>query len=112
MAHRRLGRGEGRDADVRVARVQDGGDARPRRGHRREGRAAGMNAKTIYIASKTIHAPKWLALRAAGWPIIATWIDEAGPGDSPDLADLSKRCIREAAHATRTILYGEPGEVL
>ena len=35
-------------------------------------------AMAIYTASKTKHADKWRALRSAGYPIISTWIDEAG----------------------------------
>ena len=66
----------------------------------------------FYIASKTAHAARWKALRAAGVPIISTWIDEAGVGESSDLGDLWRRCIGEAAGATCLVVYREPGEVL
>jgi hypothetical protein len=71
-----------------------------------------MNQLTVYMASKIVHAPKWRALRDAGYRIISTWIDEAGPGESKDLADLWSRCIREASTADLLVAYREPGEVL
>lgn len=66
----------------------------------------------IYTASKTKHADKWRQLRAEGWPIISTWIDEAGVGQSASLSDLWHRCIQEATIAECVLLYREPGEVL
>lgn len=66
----------------------------------------------IYLASKTAHAARWRQLRASGAPIISTWIDEAGAGESKCLADLWLRCVDEAAGATCVIVYREPGEVL
>jgi hypothetical protein len=66
----------------------------------------------IYTASKTVHAQKWRAMREDGWPIISTWIDEAGPGESASLSDLWYRCIGEAAGADVVLLYREPDEVL
>lgn len=66
----------------------------------------------IYTASKTTHAQRWRMLRAVGCPVIATWIDEAGQGQTSDFADLWERCISEAAGADCVILYRQPGEVL
>jgi len=66
----------------------------------------------IYIASKTVHAPKWKALRAQGVPIISTWIDEAGVGETASFADLWTRCVSEASRASALVVYAEPGEVL
>lgn len=71
-----------------------------------------MTSKSIYIASKTKHADKWRKLRADGWNIISTWIDEAGQGQTKNRRDLAQRCIREAASADLFILYVEPGEQL
>lgn len=67
---------------------------------------------TIYIASKTKHADRWRYLRTMGEPIISTWIDEAGAGESGDLSDLWLRCIREASTCRLLILYREPEDVL
>lgn len=66
----------------------------------------------IYIASKTRHGPKWLDLRAKGFPITSSWIDEYEPGVTGDFDDLWRRCIREASYATRLVAYAEKGEVL
>jgi hypothetical protein len=67
---------------------------------------------TIYTASKTVHAGLWRDLRAAGYPIISTWIDEAGQGETKDFSDLWQRCISEAVAASITIVYREAGETL
>ena len=61
--------------------------------------------KGIYVASKTIHAAMWREHREQGQPIISSWIDEAGEGQSSDLVDLWKRCIGEAENAGAVILY-------
>jgi hypothetical protein len=66
----------------------------------------------IYIASKTKHAWLWRDLRAAGAPIISTWIDEAGEGESADLHDLWERCISESRGCKTLIVYREPNDVL
>lgn len=67
----------------------------------------------IYFASKTAHASRWRVLRdKVGFPIISTWIDEAGQGESQDLSDLWQRCISEASGAEVFVLNCEPGEVL
>lgn len=75
---------------------------------------------SFYIASKTKHAARWRALRDVGHgmpfpygvPIVSTWIDEAGEGESTDLSDLWKRCIAEASSAAACVVYVEPGETL
>ena len=66
----------------------------------------------LYTASKTKHAPMWRRLRDAGLPIISTWIDEAGVGESADLADLWRRCIAESSSASVLLIYREPEDVL
>ena len=67
----------------------------------------------IYIASKTKHADRWRFLRdKVGEPIISTWIDEAGPGESADLDDLWQRCIAEAVNCDVLIIYREPDDIL
>lgn len=67
---------------------------------------------SIYIASKTRHADRWLAMRADGAPIISTWIDEAGEGASADLHDLWDRCITESKSCSALIVYREPEDIL
>lgn len=66
----------------------------------------------IYIASKTIHGNKWKELREKGLPIISTWIDECGIGETKDWLDLWERCIKEASEADLLIVYREPNEIL
>ncbi len=70
------------------------------------------NGLTIYTASKTKHADKWKELRAQGYGVISTWIDEAGVGETSDFGDLWLRCIAESARADVTLVYAEEGEVL
>lgn len=64
----------------------------------------------LYVASKTKHASRWRELRARGWLVVASWIDEAGEGETTDFADLAVRCIQEAANADFVLLYVEAGE--
>lgn len=66
----------------------------------------------LYVASKTTHADMWRELRARGLPVVASWIDEAGEGQTADYSELAARCISEIIHCTAVILYSEPGEIL
>lgn len=68
--------------------------------------------KGVYTASKTVHAPLWKQWRDEGVPVISTWIDEAGPGESTSLEDLWVRCVAEASRARLLVVYRESGEVL
>ena len=72
----------------------------------------GSSLPRIYIASKTIHAPKWRRLRDEGYNIISTWIDEASEGQTCDYTELSVRCIKEIRQSDFLILYCEKNEVL
>lgn len=62
----------------------------------------------IYTASKTIHAPRWRALRAHGLNIISSWIDR-NPG-SGNKTDLAERCIDEVRKADMLLFYAQRGE--
>lgn len=66
----------------------------------------------IYVASKTRHASRWRALRDMGAPIVCSWIDEAGEGESACLSGLWARIVHEVQQATLLVLYREPGEDL
>lgn len=67
----------------------------------------------VYTASKTRHAPMWLRLRdVEHYPIVSSWIDEAGIGETSDWPDLWARCISEASSADVLLVYAEPGDVL
>lgn len=65
----------------------------------------------IYIASKTIHAERWQALRAQGVNIISSWIDEMKVGPK-DLTAIARRCLAECRDCDGLIVYREEGEVL
>lgn len=65
----------------------------------------------IYLASKSEHGPRWQALRASGVPIVSTWIDESGKGQTSDWGDLWARSVREASTAAAFVMYVEPGEI-
>ena len=67
--------------------------------------------KSVYVASKVKHAAMWKQLRDSGVPIIATWIDEAGEGETESYSDLWTRCVKEASTAELLIAYIETGEV-
>jgi hypothetical protein len=73
---------------------------------------AQIDGRGVYIASKTRHAHKWVALHDSGAPIISTWIDEAGEGQTASFADLWTRCVYEAANSRMLILYSENQESL
>jgi len=64
----------------------------------------------IYVASRSRHAALWRAFRSDGYPIVSTWIDEAGRGETKDWRNLWKRCIREASEADVCVFYVEPGD--
>jgi len=73
---------------------------------------AAMDGESIYIASKSEHGKRWRDLRAAGVPIISTWIDESEVGATSDWRSLWTRCTIEAAQCRALIVYREPGETL
>lgn len=66
----------------------------------------------IYVASKTKHAARWRHLRAAGLPIVSSWIDEAEPHQSPSLEDLWRRNVDEASTACALLVYVEANETM
>lgn len=69
--------------------------------------------KGIYVASRASLGERgamWRALRAAGHPIVSTWIDEDGPGETADFRDLWQRIEQEVTGAERLVAYLEPGD--
>lgn len=70
-------------------------------------------ADSIYVASRASvpQRPKmWRSLRSQGWPIISTWIDEAGPGETADMGELWVRIEREIASARGLVLHAEASD--
>lgn len=67
----------------------------------------------IYIASKVVHAKRWVRYRdSLRFPLISSWIDEAGVGESNSLSYLWHRCIIEAHTAPVLVIYREKDEIL
>jgi hypothetical protein len=69
----------------------------------------------VYPASKSCHWPFWQALRAAGVPIVASWIDADfnHTGREPSREQWLRHwelCCREAAAADVVLLYARDGE--
>lgn len=98
-----------------VAKLRDWLNGKPTPAARIEAQAALIREAGevgIYIASKTKHGPRWQALRSLGAPIVSTWIDESGKGQTSDWPDLWRRCVHEASCAACLIVYREPGEIL
>jgi hypothetical protein len=68
----------------------------------------------IYVASRASvpeRGAMWRALRADGWPIISTWIDEDGEGATDDFEELWRRIEQEVTGAARLIFYAEPDDL-
>lgn len=84
----------------------------PARAEAQDEGAAGERSG-IYVASRAsvpARGEMWRTLRAGGAPIISTWIDEDGEGQSHDLGELWERILREVTSAERLILYVEPDD--
>lgn len=67
----------------------------------------------VYVASRASvpeRGAMWRKLRAEGWPIISTWIDEDGEGATADFGDLWQRIEREVTSAAALVLYAEPAD--
>lgn len=68
----------------------------------------------IYAASRASVPERpqmWRNLRDhAGYKIISSWIDEAGPGETASMEDLWTRVLREIEYCTRLVLYVEPDD--
>ena len=68
-----------------------------------------------YIASKSKHYRLWQELRAAGVPIVASWIDWSYNGDqrepsADEWREHWDKCIFEAAGADVTLFVNNEGE--
>lgn len=64
----------------------------------------------IYVASRASlpeRSTMWREYRAAGAPIISTWIDESGPGETDDLGELWTRICSEIVRSVALVVYIE-----
>lgn len=67
----------------------------------------------IYVASRASlpeRSAMWRRHRECGAVINATWIDEAGEGETADFSELWTRIAGEIARSEMLILYAEPGD--
>lgn len=65
----------------------------------------------IYVASRVLRAPMWKALRDdEGIPIIASWIDEAGAGETADFGELWLRIRDEIRRSRALVFYAHPDD--
>jgi hypothetical protein len=70
----------------------------------------GQKLRGIYVASRASKPQRpamWQSYRDAGHPIISTWIDEAGEGQTADNGELWQRILREITEAVGLVLYVE-----
>lgn len=70
-------------------------------------------AHGIYVASRASIPERpmmWQGLRLKGWPIVSTWIDEAGEGETGDFTELWQRIHDEIASSVGVLLYAEVGD--
>jgi hypothetical protein len=65
----------------------------------------------IYVASRVKHAPIWLDYRdRKRWPIVSTWIDEAGDGETADFGELWQRIRAEIWRSKVLVFYADGNE--
>jgi hypothetical protein len=67
----------------------------------------------LYVASRAsvpARAEMWRGFRAKGWPIVSSWIDEDGPGQTASMAELWPRIIHEIRGAEALVFYAEPDD--
>lgn len=73
-----------------------------------------ISNRGTYIASSAsvpARAAAWRRLRDEDdWKITSSWIDESGPGETPDLGALWVRIEAEIERSERLILYVEPND--
>lgn len=68
---------------------------------------------SIYVASRASipeRGAMWRKFRADGLPIISSWIDEDGEGQTADFMDLWSRIADEIRQSHDFVLYAEPGD--
>jgi hypothetical protein len=68
----------------------------------------------VYVASRASvpeRSAMWRKMRDEdGWNITSTWIDEAGPGETEDFAELWTRIEKEIRASAGVILYASQSD--
>jgi len=68
----------------------------------------------IYVASRSsvpARAAMWRELRGQGAPIISSWIDESGEGQTASFSELWQRIVSEIRSCCGLIVYVEPDDL-
>lgn len=68
----------------------------------------------VYTASRASvpeRGAMWRRLRAEGHCVSATWIDEDGPGQTPDMGVLWRRIVQDETRCRALVLYIEPADL-
>lgn len=68
----------------------------------------------IYVASRASipeRGAMWRAFRDEGYPIISTWIDEDGVGQTPSMGDLWRRIVDDETTCAALVLYVGQGDL-
>lgn len=68
---------------------------------------------SIYVASRASipeRSAYWRNLRQMGYPIISSWIDEAGPGQTVSVSGLWARIQSEIQRSSGLILHVQSGD--
>lgn len=74
----------------------------------RETQGAWTPGRGIYVASRASvpeRGAMWRWFRDQGFPVISSWIDEDGPGQTPNMAALWERIVREVSSASALVLF-------
>lgn len=71
---------------------------------------AAQRIPQIYVASRAsapMYPRLWKEFRSKGYPIISSWIDQAGPGETESMEVLWSLITNEIRHATVLCFYSE-----
>lgn len=70
-------------------------------------RSSTVECRGVYVASRVSRAEMWKKYRAQGRPIVSSWIDEAGEGETDSFRELWSRLhYKEIAAARGLVFYG------
>lgn len=78
------------------------------------GAGATRGAPSFYVASRASLPDRpamWRSHRREGVNIVSSWIDEVGPGETGDMAELWVRIGREIASADALVLFAQPEDL-
>lgn len=65
----------------------------------------------IYCASKSKHAPLWLAWKARGVEVTSSWLEKYGQGRLRDQTSHWNAILKDIQSSDALVFYSEPGEI-